>query len=94
MNINFMYAYTICSILFINIHILYYTIQPHSHVISSIVHITHKYDNDNEPWPIEIEDHDGNIHAVNLKMGEVSRIPWVLLLFHMGFIGLCIEGCN
>jgi len=48
-------------------------------VISSIVHIAHEYDNDDEPWPIEIEDHDGNLHAVSLKMGEV-RVrylrPW------------------
>ncbi len=40
-------------------------------MISSIVHIAHEYDNDDEPWPIEIEDHDGNLHAVSLKMGEV-----------------------
>ena len=33
-----------------------------THVISSIVHIAHEYDDDNEPWPIQIEDHDGNLH--------------------------------
>lgn len=42
-----------------------------THVISAIVHIGHEYTNDEEPWPIEIEDHDGNIHAVNLKAGEM-----------------------
>ena len=31
-----------------------------THVISSIVHIAHQYDNDSVPWPIQIEDHDGN----------------------------------
>jgi hypothetical protein len=41
-------------------------------VISSIVHIAHDYTNDDEPWPIEIEDHDGVLHAVDLKMGEVG----------------------
>jgi hypothetical protein len=40
-------------------------------VISSIVHIAHDYTDDDEPWPIEIEDHDGVLHAVDLKMGEV-----------------------
>ncbi len=40
-------------------------------MISSIVHIAHEYDNDDEPWPIEIEDHDGKLHAVNLEPGQV-----------------------
>ena len=42
-----------------------------THVISSIVHIAHQYDNDSEPWPIQIEDHDGNLHSVNLNPGEM-----------------------
>jgi hypothetical protein len=41
-----------------------------SHVISSIVHIAHEYDDDNEPWPIQIEDHYGNLHTVNLEEGQ------------------------
>lgn len=45
--------------------------QANTHVISSIIHVGHEYDDDNEPWPIEIEDHDGNIHAVNLEPGQV-----------------------
>ena len=45
--------------------------QIETHVISSIVHIAHQYDNDDEPWPIEIEDHDGVLHAVNLEEGQV-----------------------
>jgi hypothetical protein len=28
-----------------------------THIISSIFHIDHKYDNASEPWPIEIEDY-------------------------------------
>ena len=43
-------------------------------MISSIVHIAHEYDDDNEPWPIEIEDHNGVLHAVNLEPGQVK---WV-----------------
>jgi hypothetical protein len=47
-------------------------LQIFTHVISSIVHVAHEYDNDDEPWPIEIEDHDGNLHAVNLEPGQVG----------------------
>lgn len=43
----------------------------HTHVISSIVHIGHEYFDENEPWPIEIEDHDGVRHAVNLEPGQM-----------------------
>jgi len=42
-----------------------------THVISSIVHIAHEYDDPDEPWPIEIEDHDGHLHAVNLEPGQM-----------------------
>jgi hypothetical protein len=49
-----------------------------THVISSIVHIAHEYDDDNHPWPIEIEDHDGVLHAVNLQPGQVP-VPSLLL---------------
>ena len=42
-----------------------------THVISSIVHIAHEYDNDDEPWPIQIEDHDGNLHSIALKPGQM-----------------------
>lgn len=45
--------------------------RSETHVISSIVHIAHEYDDDNEPWPIEIEDHDGNLHVVSLQEGEM-----------------------
>lgn len=44
----------------------------HTHVISSIIHIAHEYDNDDEPWPIQIEDHFGNFHSVSLEPGQVS----------------------
>ena len=42
-----------------------------THVISSIVHIAHEYDDDNEPWPIQIEDHNGKLHSVNLAPGQM-----------------------
>jgi hypothetical protein len=42
-----------------------------THVISSIVHIAHKYDNNSEPWPIQIEDHQGTLHSVSLQPGEM-----------------------
>ncbi len=43
----------------------------HTHVISAIIHVGHEYYDDNKPWPIEIEDHDGVMHAVNLEPGQV-----------------------
>ena len=66
--------------------------QPNTHVISSIVHIAHEYDNDDEPWPIEIEDHDGVLHAVNLEAGQVrfhfSTSLWVVVLLFGDLISM------
>lgn len=45
--------------------------QIFTHVISSIIHVGHEYDDDEEPWPIEIEDHDGVLHQVYLEAGQV-----------------------
>ena len=42
--------------------------RSETHVISAIVHIDHDLD---EPWPLEIEDHEGNWHAVDLAPGEM-----------------------
>jgi len=42
-----------------------------THVISSILHIDHEYDDDAVTWPIEIEDYEGKIHAVDLKPGQM-----------------------
>jgi hypothetical protein len=43
-----------------------------THVISSIVHIAHEYDDDNHPWPIEIENHrTGELVSVTLEPGQV-----------------------
>ena len=45
--------------------------KPFTHVISAIVHIAHEYDNDDVPWPIEIEDHNGNLNRINMAAGEM-----------------------
>jgi len=50
----------------------HFYVQIETHVISSIVHIGHEYDNDDDPWPIEIEDHNGELHSVNLEAGQVG----------------------
>jgi hypothetical protein len=42
--------------------------RSETHVISCIFHIGHDLD---EPWPLEIEDHDGTVHAVNIEPGEM-----------------------
>jgi hypothetical protein len=42
-----------------------------THIISSIFHIDHQYDSDDEPWPIEIEDYKGKTHAIDLKPGQI-----------------------
>jgi len=42
-----------------------------THVVSSIFHIDHSYDHDDEQWPIEIEGHDGLRHSVSLKPGQM-----------------------
>jgi hypothetical protein len=42
-----------------------------THVISSIFHLVHQYDKDDQPWNIEIEDHDGNLHAHALESGDL-----------------------
>ncbi|MEE9415818.1 MAG: 2OG-Fe(II) oxygenase [Acidimicrobiales bacterium] len=39
-----------------------------THVISSVVHIDNESD---EPWPLHIEDHDGKVHEVCLKPGQI-----------------------
>lgn len=51
---------------------MYFCFQIHTHVISSIVHVGHEYDDDNRPWPIQIDDHDGNTHSVTLEPGQVT----------------------
>jgi len=43
--------------------------RSETHVISCIFHIDHDTE---EPWPLEIEDHQGNIHALDLQPGQVA----------------------
>jgi hypothetical protein len=41
-------------------------------VISSITHIAHEYDDDNVPWPVEIENHrTGELVSVVLEPGDM-----------------------
>jgi hypothetical protein len=42
--------------------------RSETHVISAIVHIGHELD---EPWPIQIEDHDGRYHELELEEGQM-----------------------
>lgn len=42
--------------------------KPDTHVISFIFHVGHDTD---EPWPLEIEDHNGRIHGLTLEPGQV-----------------------
>lgn len=41
---------------------------PATHIVSAIVHIDHKLD---EPWPLQIEDHEGTVHSVSLEPGQM-----------------------
>merc|ERR1712107_236650 len=45
--------------------------KTETHIISSIFHVDHKYDNDDDPWPIELEDHSGHVQSVDLKPGQM-----------------------
>ena len=54
-------------------------------MISSIIHIDHEYYEGAEPWPIEIEDHDGELHAVNLEPGQVIIIIYIFYYFILFF---------
>jgi len=42
--------------------------RSETHVVSCIFHIGNDLD---EPWPLEIEDHDGKVHAVVMEPGEM-----------------------
>jgi hypothetical protein len=47
--------------------------KPQTHVISSIIHIAHQYDDAQEPWHLQIEGHDGKLHSVALEEGQVRK---------------------
>ena len=52
-----------------------------THVISSIIHIIHDYDDENKPWPLHIEDHNGKMHEVSLEEGQVRKKIESIFLF-------------
>ena len=43
--------------------------RSETHVVSCIFHIGNDLD---EPWPLEIEDHDGKVHAVVMEPGTIG----------------------
>lgn len=45
--------------------------RPRTHVISCILHVDHDDDPDSEPWPIYIEDFQGNLNEVKLESGDM-----------------------
>lgn len=61
--------------------ILYSLFQSETHVISSILHIAHEYDNESDPWPIEIESHDGDVVSISLEAGQVNNSEYVTILY-------------
>ena len=66
-------------------------------MISSIVHIAHEYDNDDEPWPIEIDDHDGVLRAVDLKEGQVGAYLYIYIYIYINHdvcMYICIHLCG
>jgi hypothetical protein len=52
-------------------------------VISALIHIGSELE---EPWPFEVEDHDGVLHAINLQPGQVpsslTGSPLLGVYFH------------
>jgi hypothetical protein len=44
--------------------------QVSSRVVSALIHIGSELE---EAWPLEIEDHNGALHAINLQPGQVSH---------------------
>ena len=63
-------------------------------MISSIVHIAHEYDNDDEPWPIEIEDHNGELHAGDFYRHEPLAKVLDYLELPMNSFKLSQEECE
>ena len=52
-----------------------------THVISSIVHIIHDYDDESKPWPLHLEDHHGQMHEVNLEEGQVRTLVLTCMIY-------------
>ena len=52
-------------------NLLMHVDKVEDHVVSSIFHVDHAYDDDAEPWPIVIEAFDGTTHEVDLQPFEM-----------------------
>lgn len=50
-------------------NLLMHVDQPSTHIISGIFHVDHS--EDSEPWPIVIEDFQGNVNQVYLEAGDI-----------------------
>lgn len=50
------------------------------------MHIAHQYDDDNEPWHIQIEDHDGHLHSVALEEGQVISFFFHAAMFFLHLV--------
>ncbi len=48
-----------------------HTDRSNTHVISCILHVDHDDDPESEPWPIVIEDFQGNMNEVVLESGDM-----------------------
>jgi len=48
-----------------------HTDRTNTHIISCILHVDHDDDPESEPWPIIIEDFQGNTNEVVLESGDM-----------------------
>ena len=58
-------------------NLLMHVDKVEDHVVSSIFHVDHAYDDDAEPWPIVIEAFDGTTHEVRQRGRTVSSLARV-----------------
>ena len=58
-----------------------FTSQVATHVISALLHVASSYNSPEEPWNIDIEDHRGVVHSVDLQPGQVGVWSlWLLIV--------------
>lgn len=63
--LTYIAMHPICSYIMIKIN------PTDTHVISSILHIGHSTGNDDEPWPLVLEDLHGNTNEIYLEPGDL-----------------------
>jgi len=52
-------------------HLNMHVDKSETHIISCILHVDHDDDPESEPWPLVIEDFQGNTNEVNLESGDM-----------------------